>query len=203
VAAGPAVGYDQGPAQSVSFELGPDRWHGLQWLLLSASSATRIYQRPAHTWRDQHRGNHLHRPRQAGANDARQRRPRPLVGTRGSAAALPRRGPCSQAKQQPHLSDAASPKQRRHASAPAQVGNRRRQDADTQASLSARRRAPGRDCIEARTGQAGPLWFPTDLEDSTDAEARLAAYRIVRRCVTCFRRAGACSNEALAKGVGY
>ena len=57
---------------------------------------------------NQHRGDHLHRPRQAGANDARQRRPRPLAGTRGAHPALPHPGPCSQAKQQPHLSDAAS-----------------------------------------------------------------------------------------------
>jgi integrase len=55
----------------------------------------------------------------------RQRRPRPLVGTRGSAAALPRRGPCSQAKQQPHLSDAASPNQQspvRHRTLPERIG---------------------------------------------------------------------------------
>ncbi len=58
---------------------------------------------------DQHRGDHLHCPRQAGANDARQRRPRPLAGTRGSAHALPHPGPCSQANQQPHLSEAARP----------------------------------------------------------------------------------------------
>ena len=38
---------------------------------------------------NQHRGDHLHRPRQAGANDARQRRPRPLAGTRGSAPGAP------------------------------------------------------------------------------------------------------------------
>ena len=60
---------------------------------------------------DQHRGDHLHRPRKASTHDARQRRPRPLIGTRGSAAALPRRGPSSQARQQPHPSDATSPKQ--------------------------------------------------------------------------------------------
>jgi len=39
--------------------------------------------------RDQHRRDHLDRPRPARADDARQRRPRPLAGTRGSAAALP------------------------------------------------------------------------------------------------------------------
>ncbi len=38
---------------------------------------------------DQHRGDHLDRPLKAGADDARQRRPRPRAGNRGSAAALP------------------------------------------------------------------------------------------------------------------
>jgi integrase len=40
---------------------------------------------------DQQRGDHLHRPRKTRANDARQRRPRPLADNRGSAAALPHR----------------------------------------------------------------------------------------------------------------
>jgi hypothetical protein len=45
--------------------------------------------------RDQHPGNHLDRPRKARADDAHQRRPRPLTGTRGSATALPHRPPLS------------------------------------------------------------------------------------------------------------
>jgi integrase len=44
---------------------------------------------------DQQRGDHLHRPRTARADDARKRGPRPLTGTRGSAAALPHRPPLS------------------------------------------------------------------------------------------------------------
>ena len=46
---------------------------------------------------------------QARADDARQRRPRPVANTRGSAAALPHPGPRSRAKQQSQLDDAASP----------------------------------------------------------------------------------------------
>lgn len=42
---------------------------------------------------DQHRGDHLDRPRKARADDARERRPRPVADTRGSATALPRPGP--------------------------------------------------------------------------------------------------------------
>ena len=38
---------------------------------------------------DQHRGNHLDRTRKTRTDDARQRRPRPVADTRGSAAALP------------------------------------------------------------------------------------------------------------------
>jgi integrase len=57
---------------------------------------------------DQHRRDHLDRPRTAPADDARQRRPRPLTGPRGSAAALPHRPP-PQAERQPRLSHAGSP----------------------------------------------------------------------------------------------
>jgi hypothetical protein len=39
---------------------------------------------------DQPRGDHFDRALQAGADDARQRRPRPVAGIRGSAVALPR-----------------------------------------------------------------------------------------------------------------
>ena len=42
-----------------------------------------------------HRGDHLDRPRQAGANDARQRRPRPVAAPAGAHPALPHPGPCS------------------------------------------------------------------------------------------------------------
>ena len=62
--------------------------------------------------RDQHRGNHLHHPRQASTDDARQRRTRPVAATRGSATALPHPGTRSRAKQQSQLNDAASPIQR-------------------------------------------------------------------------------------------
>jgi hypothetical protein len=57
----------------------------------------------------QQRGDHLHPLRKTGADDPRQRRPRPVEALAGAHPALPR--PRSQAKQQPPLTDPASPKQ--------------------------------------------------------------------------------------------
>jgi hypothetical protein len=52
---------------------------------------------------DQHRGDHLDRPRNVRTDDARQRRPRPVAPRERRAPS----GLCSPAKQQPHPSDAA------------------------------------------------------------------------------------------------